>query len=172
MYHNLWFLISLSPPSLPTFLSFPHSRFLPPSSPPSSSSVSPPLFLPPPFLPPLSLPPILPPSPSLSYPAGCSSAMDISSLSSGGQLLLFSAGALSYGLLSDIAVLSRDFTWLGNRRVELAQVRALMSKRWGGGGWRGREEEKIMIRVKMRVMEKEACLCKNRTQTCHLPKLL
>ena len=66
---------------------------------------------------------------SSSLSLGCSSPMDVSSLSSGGQLLLFSAGALSYGLLSEVAVLSRDFTWLGSRRVEIAQVRALWSKR-------------------------------------------
>ena len=64
------------------------------------------------------------------FAAGCGSPVDVSSMSHNGQLLLFSAGTLCYGLQSDIAMFSHDFTWLGDRRVDLAQFRALLTFRY------------------------------------------
>ncbi len=55
--------------------------------------------------------------------------MDVTSISSNGQLLLFSGGSISYGLMSEVGVFSRDFTWLGNRRVDVAQLRAVLYSR-------------------------------------------
>ena len=60
---------------------------------------------------------------------GCVSPMDITSISNNGQLLLFSGGPISYGLMSEVCVFSRDFTWLGNRRIDIAQLRALLYTR-------------------------------------------
>ena len=56
--------------------------------------------------------------------------MDVSSLSNNGQLLLFSGGAISYGLMSEVSVYSRDFTWLGDRRLDVAQLRAVIYNRY------------------------------------------
>ena len=61
--------------------------------------------------------------------------MDVSSISSNGQLLLFSGGSISYGLLSEVGVFSRDFTWLGNRRIDIAQLRAVLYSRWVWFEW-------------------------------------
>ena len=68
--------------------------------------------------------------PTCSLSSGCVSPMDVSSLSSNGQLLLFSGGPISYGLLSEVSVFSRDFTWLGDRRIDIAQLRAVLYNRW------------------------------------------
>ena len=61
---------------------------------------------------------------------GSSSPIDICSLFNTGQLLLFSAGALAYGVQAEATMFSHDFTWLGQRRIDIAQIRAVLSKRY------------------------------------------
>lgn len=60
---------------------------------------------------------------------GSSSPIDVCSLFNSGQLLLFSAGALSYGVQAEATMFTNDFTWLGQRRVDIAQIRAVLTKR-------------------------------------------
>ena len=66
---------------------------------------------------------------SLSF-SGSSSPIDVCSLFNSGQLLLFSAGALSYGVQAEATMFTNDFTWLGQRRVDIAQIRAVLTKRY------------------------------------------
>ncbi len=61
--------------------------------------------------------------------SGCSSPMDVCSVSQNNQLLLFSAGPMAYGFWSDMAVFSQDFSWLGSKRFDLATVRTLLARR-------------------------------------------
>lgn len=58
---------------------------------------------------------------------GCSSPMDVSSVSQNNSLLLFSAGPMSYGFWSAANTFSHDFNWMGSRRYDFAALRALLS---------------------------------------------
>jgi hypothetical protein len=60
---------------------------------------------------------------------GCCSPIDICSIFNSGQLLLFSAGALSYGLQSEVSLFNQDFSWMGSHRINIAQFRAILSNR-------------------------------------------
>ena len=58
---------------------------------------------------------------------GCSSPVDICSVSHNEQFLLFSAGPMSYGFWSDAAFFSQEFAWMGARAFDLATLRTLLS---------------------------------------------
>ena len=60
---------------------------------------------------------------------GCSTPIDVCSVSNNGQLLMFSAGPMSYGFWSDTVLFSQDFPWLGNTRFDVATLRALLTHR-------------------------------------------
>ena len=60
---------------------------------------------------------------------GCSSPMDICSVSQNEQFLLFSAGPMSYGFWSDTAFFSQEFSWLGARAFDFATLKTLISRR-------------------------------------------
>eukprot|EP00731_Ephydatia_muelleri_P001820 Em0001g1820a len=61
---------------------------------------------------------------------GSSTPMDISSITQGGRLLMFSAGPLSYGFWSDAAASSNEFSWLGSRKFDAAAVKTLFAQRF------------------------------------------
>ena len=63
-------------------------------------------------------------------PPGSSTPMDISSITQGGRLLMFSAGPLSYGFWSDAAASSNEFSWLGSRKFDAAAVKTLFAQRY------------------------------------------
>lgn len=60
---------------------------------------------------------------------GCSTPVDITSISHNGQLLLFSAGPLSYGFWSDTAGHTQEFSWLGSRRFDAATIKTLLMRK-------------------------------------------
>lgn len=64
---------------------------------------------------------------------GCSTPLDICSVSHNGQLLLFSAGPMFYGFWSDTALFSQDFSWLGAWRLNIAILRTIMASRFFEG---------------------------------------